>query len=215
MKTVIYLVRHGESIGNMHRVILGHTDVGLSDLGKEQAVVTARELAGVKFDAIYSSDLSRAMNTALPHAELRGMNVIPDEGLREIYLGEWENLYVDDVIRDYGELFTVSWRFHFGEFQPPAGEAVPDLAKRIYDTVKRIAAQHLGETLLIASHAGAIRAFWGLISKIPAAELAAALPFPSNASYSVVEYDSETGELVPISFSNDAHLADMLTTWKD
>ena len=215
MKTIIYLVRHGESIGNMHRMCLGHTDLGLSDLGKKQARATAEDLSSTQFDAIYSSDLLRAMDTAAPHADLRGMAVIPDEGLREIYLGEWEGLYVDDIIKRYGELYTVTWREHFGEFRSPSGESVPELAMRMYGTVKKIGAAHPGETLLIATHAAAIRAFWGVISGIPASELAAALPFPSNASYSVVEYDSESGVISPVSFSNDGHLYNMITTWKD
>ena len=76
MKTLIYLVRHGESLGNAKRIYLGHTNLDLSDLGYIQANVTAQYLKGVKIDAIYSSDLLRAHNTALPHAQLRNLKVI-------------------------------------------------------------------------------------------------------------------------------------------
>ena len=78
-KTRIYYVRHGQSYGNQHRIFLGHTDMDLTDMGRAQAARTAERLAEVEFAAIYSSDLSRAFNTALPHAEMRGMQVKADK----------------------------------------------------------------------------------------------------------------------------------------
>ena len=66
--TVFYLVMHGQSIGNALRTYLGHTNLDLSELGYEQAKITAEHLRNVPFDAIYSSDLLRAYHTALPTA---------------------------------------------------------------------------------------------------------------------------------------------------
>ena len=63
--TLIYIIRHGESLGNKNRKFLGHTDLDLTDLGYAQALKTAECLASVPFDRIYSSDLIRAYNTAL------------------------------------------------------------------------------------------------------------------------------------------------------
>ncbi len=213
MKTLIYIIRHGESIGNSLRRCLGHTDLGLTKLGLAQADATARALADIECAAIYSSDLSRAMQTAEPHSKLRGMEIIPRRELREIYLGEWENQAVDDIIAEYGEKFTVEWREHFGVFTSPSGESVPQLRERIHAAVVDIARAHLGQTVIITTHAAAIRALWGKISNIAPEDLAGAFPFPSNASYSVMEYDGE--RLCPISYSIDSHLADMCTTWRD
>ena len=67
-KTVIYLIRHGESEGNLKRICLGNTDLGLTEKGREQAEKTAKALSPVDIDAIYSSDLIRAVQTAEPHA---------------------------------------------------------------------------------------------------------------------------------------------------
>lgn len=213
MKTTVYLIRHGESLGNRKRLILGSTDLGLTELGEAQAEATGKALADISFDAIYSSDLSRAMSTAMPHARLRGMSVVPDERLREMYFGDWEGISVDDAIAKYGEKFTVEWKEQFGIFRAPGGESTPELAERMYGALVDIASRHPGGRIIVASHAGAIRALWGKLLGIEPIKLSETLPFPSNASYSVVEYDAEV--LIPVEFSVDAHLADMRTTWKD
>ena len=70
-ETTLILVRHGQSIGNATRVYLGHTNLGLTERGKMQAQLTAERLRDEKIDAIYSSDLKRAHDTAMPHAEMR------------------------------------------------------------------------------------------------------------------------------------------------
>ena len=210
MKTTIYLVRHGESLGNQSRTMLGHTNLDLSPLGYLQAERTAKELSGIAFDAIYSSDLIRAYNTAKPHAALRGMEIIPSASLRELYVGEWENMHVDDIIAGYGELFTVGWRKNFGTFTTPGGEDVDAARERFYGEIVSIAGRHEGGCVLVTAHAGVIRLFWGKICGIPSGALAEAYQYPSNASYSVVEWDGET--LSPVSYSNDSHPAELNTT---
>jgi probable phosphoglycerate mutase len=203
-KTTIYIVRHGQSIGNLKRLYLGHTDLDLSELGYEQANMTAEHLKGVNFAKIYSSDLQRAYNTAIPHAKLRNMDVISSENLRELFLGDWENRNVDELIRDEKELFVDGWQKNFGVFTIPNGENVWEGGKRFAREVKKIAESNEGSTILIAAHAAVIRVFWGIISGIKPEELADAILFPTNASYSIVEYDGE--RFNPIKYSIDEHL---------
>ena len=204
-KTIIYLVRHGESLGNAKHVLLGWTDLDLSELGYAQARSTAAAMADIHIDAIYSSSLLRAYNTAVPHAELRGMNVIGDDNLREIYLGDWENMSVEAVIEKYGEdVYFNQWRAKFGTFTCPGGESVQGACDRFTAEVEKIARESSGKTVLIAAHAAVIRAFYGRVLGIAPENLGEALPFPSNASYSVVEYSD--GGFSPLEFSNDAHL---------
>lgn len=205
-KTVIYMVRHGESLGNATRTILGHTDLGLSERGYLQARLCANAIAGVKFDKIYSSDLLRAYQTALPHGELRGMEIIRDRGLREIYFGKWENVCVDDLLGC--EAFTVGWRQHFGTFTPPEGEAVTALADRIERRVIEIARENEGKTLLLVSHAAAIRSLFGKLSGYTPDEWCEAFAFPTNASYSILEYDKD--KLVPREYSCDSHISESI-----
>ena len=202
--TKLYFVRHGQSIGNLREIYLGHTDLDLSELGHKQAAATAEHLKNVKFDAIYSSDLLRAHNTALPHAKMRGIEIIDSKNLREIFLGDWENMPVKKLVDEHYDDFVVGWKENYGTFTVPGGESVWGSGQRFYQEVLKIAEKHLGETVLITAHASVIRTFWGIISGVKPEELAAAVAFPLNASYSIAKYDGE--KIIPIEYSNADHM---------
>ena len=206
-KTVFYLVRHGQSIGNATREFLGHTDKDLSPLGYEQAERTADYLEDVKFDAIYSSDLIRAYNTAVPHARRREMNIVSKRELRELQAGIWEGMKVEDIIAKYPHEFLDLWRAEFGTTTIPGGENVQDGANRFYNAVMEIAKENVGKTVLITAHAAVIRGFWGKITKTAPECLAGAFDYPTNASVSVFYFDGE--ELQAGKYSHDAHLLDL------
>ena len=213
MNTRLYIVRHGQSLGNAEKIFLGHTDLGLTELGDKQAKKTASALADIEFSAIYSSDLIRAYNTALPSASLRDMDIIPDKRFRELYCGEWEGMSIDELISKYGAMFTESWVKDFGIFRMPGGESIPECAERMYEGCLDAARSHPGTNILIATHAAAIRALYGKICGINPENLGAELAYPSNASYSIIEFDGSS--FTPIAFSVDGHLEGMLTTWRD
>lgn len=205
MKTKIILVRHGQSQGNAKRVLLGHTDLDLTELGFEQAALTAEALRDEKIDAVYSSDLKRAMSTARAHAVLRGLTVNPDVNLREVMLGDWEKHSVEEIMEKYGEsVYMDDWLGNFGTFKFPNGDRVMDRAKIFFDEVKRLSSENPGKTLLIAAHAAVIRGFFGLVRGLSDQEVSTKTAFPSNASYSVVYY--EDGNFTEDSFSVDSHL---------
>lgn len=197
-KTKIMLIRHGESLANAKGVYLGHTDWDLSELGYQQAEVVSKYLENEKIDIIYSSDLLRAYNTAMPHARRHNLDVIKNRNLREIYLGEWEGRLVSELEESYPEEFGVGWRYNFGTCAVPSGESVPELAVRIYNEILKIARENEGKTILIAIHAAAIRAFWGKVTNTPEKDVAANIPFPRNASITTVYYHNDT--LIPYEY---------------
>ena len=206
--TKILLVRHGESLGNAKRMFLGHTDLDLSERGYIQAERTAEFLKDEKIDVIYSSSLIRAYNTAVPHAKIRALDILKSDEMREIFAGEWENRSVPELVEEYGDIFTIEWRQRFGTFcHLKSGESIPHLAERIYNEVERIARECVGKTVLIATHAAAIRSFWGKVTGTAPEDLNDALAFPQNASVSVVYFDGES--LIPGEYSHAAHLADL------
>ena len=208
MKTKIIFIRHGESQGNAVRKILGHTDMDLSELGYRQARATAEALKDEHVDAIYSSDLLRAFNTAKPNADMRGLEVIPSKQLREVFVGKWEDRFAEDIIAEYGEEeYFGRWLGSFGTYVFPEGEAVWDAGNRFHREVLRIAEMHPGQTIIIAAHAAVIRACWGVFTGLTPENIAQNLPFPTNASYSVASY--EDGKLTPVAFSCDEHLAEV------
>ncbi len=206
--TKLIIIRHGQSIGNATGRFLGHTDLDLSELGYKQANTTADYLKNEKIDKIFSSDLLRAYNTAVPHAKMRNLDVNTSKKLRELNAGDWENLVVDEIIEKYGrEVYESYWTDCFGTFDFYGGEAVSEGGIRFYNEVLRICQENAGKTVLIAAHAAVIRAFWGYISGISWDKLGRELPFPSNASYSIAFYDGK--DIIPDIYSFDEHLTDV------
>ncbi len=90
--TILYLVRHGQSDWNAANRFQGHVDRPLTDLGRTQAEALARELASIALEAIYSSPLRRALDTATAVAAGRDLEVVADDGLREVDVGSWAGL---------------------------------------------------------------------------------------------------------------------------
>ena len=207
--TKIIIIRHGESLGNLHQIMLGHTDIDLAPRGYLQAEAAAEYLKDEQIDVIYSSDLIRARHTAEPHAKLRDLDVIVSRNLRECYVGDWENVALDEIVEKWPDLFFEGWRKSFGTFRIPGGESVQEAAARFEAEIIRIAKDNIGKTVLIAAHAAVIRGFWGKITKTPPENLATAYLYPTNASCSFVWYNGD--ELVPLEYSVDEHLSEIGT----
>ncbi len=150
------LERHGQSEGNLNSAFLGHTDLPLTELGLRQAKCTAQYLRNVDIDVMYSSDLLRAYQTGQALAVLKGMELIPDKELREIYAGEWEGLRFGDIATRYESDFKI-WLDDIGSAVCTGGESVAQLNKRICNEIFRIAASYPGKTVFISTHATPIR----------------------------------------------------------
>ncbi len=149
----LYLVRHAETEWNRIGRWQGHTDVPLSERGRQQAQALARRLQGdgIHFDYLYASDLKRALETAQAIAQVLHMPIHPLPDLREINLGAWSGLTRDEIIRRFpGALVTV----HHG----PDGETHEVFATRVWNILAQLAQQHQGRKLLVITHGGAIRA---------------------------------------------------------
>ena len=199
----IILIRHGQSLGNAKKIYLGHTDLDLSDFGRRQASVAAEYFKNEKISAIYSSDLLRAYNTAVPFSENYGLAINKTEGLREVYLGKWEGLVISEILDKWKDEFVLEWSGKFGSMAPPDGESVFEAGKRVYDELLSIAKANEGK-ILATLHAAAIRAFWGYANAVEPSKWAKFVPFPTNASASFVGFDGE--KLIPIRYSFDDYL---------
>ena len=203
--TRLILIRHGQSEANEQNRFAGQTDVPLTDLGRAQAESAARYLvAHEKIDKIYSSDLQRAHNTALPTSLLTGVPIIDTKGLREICAGIWEGRAVSEIEVEYAEEFR-TWRKDYANARLPGGESVQEVYERVVPYVKRIARENDGLTLLIASHATPVRAVdcnsrgWGW-------ERMSEVPFVNNSAISIFEYDEKTDTISPIERNITEHL---------
>jgi broad specificity phosphatase PhoE len=153
--TVLLLARHGETRWTRTKRWQGHADPPLNRRGRVQARALARELVGEHLDAIYSSDLRRASETAAIVARATELDVRLDPDLRENDFGDWTGLTRDDVERRFpgGAL-----RRKQGLKGWNGGESYEEMASRVIQAVSRIAAQHRRENVLVVSHNGPIRA---------------------------------------------------------
>lgn len=139
--TTLLLVRHGETDWNAERRWQGHADVPLNDRGREQAYALAETLAGETIDAIYTSDLSRARETADILGARLGVTVVVDPDLREIDVGPLEGLTADESRAVEG------W----------PGEPIEEHSDRVMRALGRIAAAHPQGRVLAVTHGGSMR----------------------------------------------------------
>ena len=152
----IYIVRHGETIWNAEGRIQGHTDVELAERGREQARATARRLAGVHFDAAYSSDMSRTRETAVIIVGERETPLHSVAELREYNKGVFEGLTPDEYRQQYPELFQASL-INDPDFAPPGGETIRQCQARLSAFANMLRRKHSDEDVLVVGHGGSLR----------------------------------------------------------
>jgi len=203
----IYLVRHGQSLGNLKATFLGHTDLDLSPLGYNQAELVCKYLESKDIDIIYSSDLQRAFNTSLPLCKALRLDAIKDRNLREIFAGDWEGKTFDHLSEHYPETYSV-WREDIGNAVIDNGESVRQLFERITAEVLRIAVENDGKTVAIFTHATPIRVMHCFCNGYDAAAMKD-IGWCPNASVSVVLY--EDGRISMPQYGYDEFLGDLGT----
>lgn len=200
--TKLILIRHGQSLGNLCERFLGHTDMDLSELGYKQAKITADYLKNERIDAVYSSDLMRAYNTVLPIAEQRGLTIVRDKSLREIFAGDWEGKSYIELAEMYPDEYG-KWRNDIGNAHCSGGESVMELQKRIVDKIIKIAYAHPSETVCIGTHATPLRVLNAFINNIEPSRIKE-IPWATNASVTVVMYDG--GKMTMTDYGNDSFM---------
>jgi broad specificity phosphatase PhoE len=138
--TELLIARHGETDWNREQRWQGHADPPLNELGRAQADELAEALAGEELEAIYSSDLRRAFETAEIVGRRLGLPVTSDPDLREIDVGSWSGLTREQL-----------------EGREWDGESKELHGRRVLEAVRRIAAQHPEGRVLVVTHGGSLR----------------------------------------------------------
>ena len=187
-KTRFCLVRHGETNWNAEHRLQGHTDIDLNQRGLEQAAQMAAALQKVylPFDVLYTSDLTRALKTAQAIEKVFGVSAKIDSALRERHLGALQGLSTLEAPQLEPEL----WATHLSrdlDHSLRGGESIKQFAQRIHTALEKIRQDHLGKTILLVSHGGALDMMYRLASK-QALEAAKAVAVP-NASLSWISHD--------------------------
>lgn len=186
MVKIIFL-RHGYSQYNKTKQFTGQLDIPLEPEGYEQAEDACRYILDTyKIDKIYSSDLSRAVETVKPIADALGFEIHKREELREINLGKWQNEYIDDVPKLYSEDYK-RYCDGTGTGKATEGESYEDVKIRALKFFDEVLLQDDGKTVIVTSHGGFIRgALWALND---GDILLKDVPIIPNASTTVVNYE--------------------------
>jgi probable phosphoglycerate mutase len=150
-----WLVRHGESTWNSEGRFQGGLDAPLSRRGQAQAAALAAGLASTRFDALYTSPLRRARDTARACATTLGLDPVPVDDLREIGLGAWEGLTVETVLAQQGEHYR-RWLHAPVDHPAPGGEPMVGLAGRVRAALDALSLRHAEGRVLVVSHGAAI-----------------------------------------------------------
>jgi broad specificity phosphatase PhoE len=184
---LLYLVRHGESTYNVEGRLQGQADEPvLSPLGRQHAQAVAAALGALPIDAIYSSPLRRALETARTVAAALKVPVVTDDRLKEINVGIFQGLLASEI----GELLpheTASWRSQDPDYHIPGGESRRELIERAAAALSAIhAAAH--ECVAVVAHGGVLAAAIKALLGVPAERN----PFMLyNGSISQLEWSSQ------------------------
>ncbi len=153
--TNVLLVRHGQSKGNAERRFGGHTATPLSARGRKQAEATARTLKAESLTAIYSSDLTRAVETARPLSNLTRLPINDTSAFRERSVGVMEGLTFEDAAQQHPEQYAALLRRDF-EHVLTGGESYRQLLDRAREKLDDIIEENRGGKIAVFSHTGTI-----------------------------------------------------------
>jgi phosphoserine phosphatase len=183
--TIILLARHGQSDWNATCRWQGHADRPLTERGRAQASALAERLAHIDLDAVYSSDLRRAADTARVVAEAQGLGLVQLPELREVDVGSWSGLTRDEAEERFPDGFS-RWREGFPGWED--GEDYDEMAQRVIGAVVQIALAHEDGRALVVSHGGPIRAIHAAALGLDVHEYRRLRPVEPNARLSAVCY---------------------------
>lgn len=205
--TDLYLIRHCEGEGNIKHIFNGTTDCDISELGAKQLEKLSERFKNVKIDAVYSSPLKRARMTAHAVADPKGLRLVIEPGLIELYGGEVEGKEFQKTFDRMPDLKD-AWNNHPQDFWPKDGESMRHGYDRIYRVILSIAKDNDGKSVAVASHGGVIRCLMARI-KFGTIERLKDMPWAENTDVTLLRIDGEKIEAVYV--ADHSHLTeDML-----
>ena len=152
----LYLTRHGQTDWNTAGRYQGQSDTPLNETGLRQAEQIAKRLSKETIHAIYSSDLSRAANTAQSIADFHALEIKKDSRWRELSFGDWEGMTYQEMSASSPELFE-AWMKDPLTISTPNGETLAQLAERVKAAFNEIKREHKDQTVLVVAHSGSLQ----------------------------------------------------------
>ena len=199
--TRLIIVRHGFSCGNKEKRFSGQMDVSLDEIGYAQANdISKYILDNFKVDTIYSSDLSRACDTVKPIAKALNLPIHTLKELREVDVGEWQGMLIDEVKEKYPESFNL-YKSKPGIARFDGGESYQLMLDRVKPAIEKIVKENDGKTVVIGTHGGVIRVLRSAWQNIPLENIET-IPHVPNASVTVIEYSNGIANLVKVGYND-------------
>jgi broad specificity phosphatase PhoE len=197
---LIFLVRHAESTWNRQKKIQGQKDPPLSTYGKREARIVGKRFKALAFDAVCSSPLKRALETARSIVGAKSVITI-DEDLREISLGKWEGKTLAQIRKTYGDKFD-RWAVRPDRIPVPGGEDFKVFVRRVKRALRKIEKSHPNGNVLVVSHGGVISAYVTVVLNLKPIDIWCVTV--KNASVTIVEVKEDLRRLV--TFNDTSHL---------
>lgn len=205
--TKFILVRHGETIANKNHILQGWMESPLSENGILQAQRVAEYLKDATFSIAYTSDLSRAVNTAKEIMKYHpGIELIPEKTLREWNLGILQGHQHTELWEKYPELMET---FRNERCSPaiPEGENRSEFQIRINTALRSLAEKHPGETVLICTHGGALQRIFRMVTGV--LDESSILPAATNTSVSTIEFQHDVQKWRLLTWNVADHLKNL------
>jgi probable phosphoglycerate mutase len=210
MTTRLCIVRHGETAWNAEHRVQGQLDIPLNRIGLTQAQAVGRALKDERFDAIYSSDLVRARQTADPIASFLSLKMLLDRDLRERHYGIFERLTYAEVQTRFPEDYA-RFAARDPEYAFRTGESLKDFSARSIAVVSKIVKQYEGRNILVFTHGGVLDKLYRFITGLPlSAERDFGIP---NAGLNRIEIGAAGWQIR--SWADTAHLERALDDLRD
>lgn len=147
----VYLVRHGQTAWNVGEIFRGRADIPLDETGKQEVHLAGEALKDETLHAVYSSPLSRSIETAENIAKFHNIPVTPFDAIIDISYGEWEGLENQEVKKKYPELHAL-WQREPHKIKFPGGESLDEVRFRTMKGLEDLLAKHKNENFVLVAH---------------------------------------------------------------
>lgn len=164
--TQLWLIRHGETDWNAQMRIQGSIDIGLNAAGVRQAHCIARYFGAHLLEAIYSSHLSRAIETARPLAEASGITLQTEPDWAERRFGAFEGLTINEIRERCAQQYD-NWQARDPEFRPEGGETLREFEARIRAALLEMVRRHPRQSVAVFTHGGVLDMVYRIAKRLP------------------------------------------------
>ncbi|MDF2524875.1 MAG: Phosphoglycerate mutase [Clostridiales bacterium] len=217
MKTRLIIVRHAQAEGNISREFHGWTDSGLTELGHIQAEKVADRLKEIPIDILYSSSLTRTLQTAEYISKVKTLPIIRTDKLKEINGGDWEGVLFSELPNLWPDEYE-TWENKPQSHKMPNGESMDEFQRRLIEEVEYIINHNTGKNIGIVTHGTAIKAMMCFFKGFGLCEMSN-IPWCDNTAVTILDY--EEGKYTPVLEGDASHLDKEFSTvqnqewWED